>query len=350
MLLTRFQFTRTSFTFLTPHYRSTLFRTMSTMKAVIVEKPGSPEQLTYKEIPRPQANENTIVIKNHAIGINYIDTYHRSGLYTLPLPFVVGRESAGEVTEVGSDVKDFKVGDRVVYIGGETYSEYTEAKPASTEKITNDISYETAAAVGLQGLTALTLVRHCYPVKKGDYILVHAAAGGVGLILCQLGKYFGATVIGTVSTAEKAALARANGADYVINYTQEDVTAKVNEITNGLGCHAVIDGVGKSTWDTSLECTRRLGTMISFGNASGLVPPIPISILAPKNLKLMRPQIFGFLATREESKRWWGELFELLAKNVIKTNIYNIYDLKDAQQAHIDIESRKTTGKLLLKP
>ncbi|KAI8147585.1 hypothetical protein BJV82DRAFT_642947 [Fennellomyces sp. T-0311] len=299
---------------------------MATMKAIVVEQTGGPEKLIYKDIPRPQAKKDSIVIKNHAIGY------------------------AGEIMEVGSDVTDFKVGDRVVYLGNETYAEYTEAKVASVEKITNDVSYETAAAVGLQALTALTLVRESYPVKKGDHILVHAAAGGVGLLLCQLGRYLGATVIGTVSTAEKAALARENGADYVINYSNEDVVAKVMEITKGKGCHGIFDGVGKSTWETSLQCARRLGSMISFGNASGVVPPISISILAQKNLKLMRPQVYGYLATREESRKWWGEVFDLLAKNVIKTTIYKTYDLNNAQQAHIDIQSRKTFGKLLLKP
>ncbi|KAI8143344.1 hypothetical protein BJV82DRAFT_612414 [Fennellomyces sp. T-0311] len=323
---------------------------MATMKAIVVEETGGVDKLIYKDIPIPKATEGTVVIKNHFTGVNYIDTYHRTGIYTLPLPFVVGRESAGEIAEVGPGVTDLKVGDRVVYTGGETYSEYTLGKAAAVAKLTDDVSYETAAAIGIQALTAWTLVRESYPVQKGDYILVHAAAGGVGLLLCQLGRYLGAKVIGTVSTAEKAVLARENGADYVINYSEEDVVAKVNEITNGLGCHGVFDGVGKSTWDISLQCARRLGSVISFGNASGVVPPISISILAQKNLKIMRPTLFNYMATREEAKKWWAEVFDLLAKGVIKTHIYKIYDLADAKQAHIDIESRKTTGKLLLKP
>ncbi|KAI9264130.1 hypothetical protein BDA99DRAFT_437862 [Phascolomyces articulosus] len=299
---------------------------MATMKAIVVEETGGVDKLIYKDIPLPEPKEGHVVIKNHFVGI------------------------AGEISAVGPGVENFKVGDRVVYIGGSTYSEYSEAKEATVEKITNDISYETAAAIGIQALTAWTLVRESYPVKKGDYILIHAAAGGVGLLLCQMCRYLGATVIGTVSSAEKATLARENGADYVINYTEEDVVAKVNEITNGLGCHGVLDGVGKSTWEISLQCARRLGSVISFGNASGVVPPISISILAQKNLKIMRPTLFNYMATREESQKWWGEVFELLSKNVIKTHIYKIYELVDAQQAHIDIESRKTTGKLLLKP
>ncbi|KAF7720708.1 NADPH:quinone reductase [Apophysomyces ossiformis] len=322
---------------------------MTTMKAIIVEENGGVDKLLYKDVPLPKAKKDTVVIKNHYAGVNYIDTYHRTGLYPLPLPCGIGRESAGEVYEVGEDVSDFKVGDKVVYIGNDTYAEYTEAKVSGLEKISADVDYKTAAAIGIQGLTAWTMVRDAYPVKKGDYILVHAAAGGVGLLLCQLCHYLGATVIGTVSTPEKAELARQNGADYVINYANEDVVGKVNEITGGLGCHAVLDGVGKSTFDTSLACARRLGTVISFGNASGVVPPISISILAQKNLRLMRPTLFNYLATREESKKWWGELFDLLAKGHIRTHIHKVYNLEDAKEAHIDIESRKTTGKLLIK-
>ncbi|KAG0166390.1 NADPH:quinone reductase [Apophysomyces sp. BC1034] len=322
---------------------------MSTMKAIVIEQTGGTDKLIYKDVPVPKAEKDTVIIKNHFAGVNFIDTYHRTGLYPLSLPFVLGRESAGEVSEVGDNVTDFKVGDRVVCLGADTYAEYTRANISSVEKITSDVSYETAAAIGIQGMTAWTMVQDAYNVKKGDYILVHAAAGGVGLLLCQMCHYLGANVIGTVSSAEKAALARQNGADYVINYTSEDVKEKVNEITNGLGCHAVLDGVGKSTFDISLACTRRLGTLISFGNASGVVPPIAISILTAKNVKLMRPTLFNYLITREESKKWWGGLFDLLKKGHIKTHIHKVYDLKDASQAHIDIESRKTTGKLLLK-
>ncbi|KAI9319172.1 hypothetical protein BX666DRAFT_2018350 [Dichotomocladium elegans] len=304
-----------------------LFRqTISTMKAIVVEQPGGPEKLLYKDVPIPKAIENTIVIKNHAIG------------------------NAGEVAEVGPGVTDFKVGDRVVYIGPDTYAEYVSAPSDKVEKITNDVSYESAAAVGLQALTAWTMVRDGYPVKEGDVVLVHAAAGGVGLLLCQMSHYLGATVIGTVGSAAKAEIARAHGADYVINYSEEDVVAKVNEITNNLGCHAVFDGVGKDTFEISLQAARRLGTVVSFGNASGVVPPINITKLTPKNLKLMRPALFGYLVSREESKKWWGEVFDLLANNHIKINIHKIYDLKDAAQAHMDLEGRKTTGKLLLKP
>ncbi|KAI9316764.1 hypothetical protein BX666DRAFT_1946680 [Dichotomocladium elegans] len=323
---------------------------MSHMKAIVVEETGGVDKLLYKDVPIPIPKDDQVLVKNHFIGINYIDTYHRTGLYPLPLPFILGRESAGEVTQVGPGVTNFKVGDRVVCVGGDTYAEYTLNKAEQIQKITANVSYEDAAAIAIQALTAWTMVRDAYPVQRGDIVLIHAAAGGVGLLLCQMCRYLGATVIGTVSSPGKAALARENGADHVINYTHEDVVARVNEITNDLGCHAVLDGVGKDTFEISLQCARRLGTVISFGNASGVVPPISISRLTQKNLKLMRPTLFNYLVTAEERAKWWGEVFDLLANGHIRAHIYRVYDLKDAAKAHIDIESRKTTGKLLLRP
>lgn len=320
------------------------------MKAVVVEEYGATDKLIYKDVPKPTADKDTVVIKNHCIGVNFIDNYHRSGLYPLPLPFIIGRDSAGEVVEVGEGVTDFKVGDRVVHMGGSSYAEYTQAKVAGVEKITHDISYDVAATAALQGLTALTLVRDSYPVKKDDYILVHAAAGGVGLLLCQLGKHLGAHVIGTASTDEKCALAKENGAEFTINSSTEDITQRVNEITNGAGVHASLDGVGKSTFDISLASTRRLGTLVSFGNASGAVPPISIGVLGQKNLRLMRPTLYNYLATREESRRWYDELFGLIKKGVLNFHVHKVYDLKDAKQAQDDIQARITTGKLLLRP
>ncbi|KAI8083139.1 uncharacterized protein BX664DRAFT_301784 [Halteromyces radiatus] len=301
-------------------------RTMSTMKAVVVEEYGGLDKLIYKDIEKPTASKDSVVIKNHIAG------------------------DAGEVTEVGEGVTDFKVGDRVVHLAGSGYAEYTEAPTSTVEKITHDISYETATAAAIQGLTALTLVRDGYPVKKDDYILVHAAAGGVGLLLCQLGKHLGAHVIGTASTDEKCALAKENGAEFTINSSKEDIVQRVNEITNGVGVHASLDGVGKATFDISLASTRRLGTLITFGNASGPVPPVNLSVLTQKNLKLMRPTLYNYLATREESRRWYDELFALIKQGVLKFHIHKVYDLKDAQQAQKDIQDRVTTGKLLLRP
>lgn len=322
----------------------------NTMRAVYIKEQGGVDNLIYKEdMPIPKVSPDSILVKNRVVGVNYIDTYQRGGLYPVSLPFTLGREGAGDIVEVGSNVKGFKVGDRVVYLGGATYADYTNVPESSVEKLSDEVTYEQGASIGIQALTAWTMVRDGYRVQKGDTILVHAAAGGVGLLLCQMAHHLGATVIGTVSTDEKAQLARANGADHTIVYTRENTVERVNEITNGLGCHAVLDGVGKDTFQDSLASTRRLGTLISFGNASGAVPPIAITCLTPKNLKLMRPQLFNYLTTREESQKWWGEVFDLLKKNVIRLHVHKVYDLKDAKQAHIDIESRKTTGKLLIK-
>lgn len=193
------------------------------------------------------------------------------------------------------------------------------------------------------------MIRDAYAVKKGDVILVHAAAGGVGLLLVQLLHHLGATVIGTVGSDEKAKLAKEHGADHTIVYTREDIVERVNEITNGQGCHAVLDGVGKDTFDASIASTRRLGTLVSFGNASGAVPPVNIFTLTPKNLKLMRPGLFGYLTTPEESHKWWSELLDLYSSKAFKIKIHKVYNLEDIKQAHIDIESRKTTGKLVIK-
>ncbi|KAG2180212.1 hypothetical protein INT43_004001 [Umbelopsis isabellina] len=326
-----------------------LARHMSTMKAVVVERIGGPEVLEYKDHPKPQVSSGKILVKNHAIGVNFIDTYHRSGVYPLPTPFVPGREGSGEVVEVGEGVSDFKVGDRVAYVDAESYAEYTAVNSLAAGKIPDNVSYDDATALLLQGLTAWTMVRDGYPVKKGDYVLVHAAAGGVGLLLCQMANLLGATVIGTVSTEEKAALAKENGAHHTINYSHEDTVARVNEITNGQGCHAVLDGVGASTWETSLQSVRRLGTLISFGNASGVVPPIQISCLSDKSIKLMRPKLFSYLATREDKEKWFNELFQLQAEHKLKLRVHKTYKLEDAQSAHVDIQSRKTTGKLLIE-
>ncbi|KAG1450149.1 hypothetical protein G6F56_008428 [Rhizopus delemar] len=321
----------------------------TTMKSVFIREAGGVENLNYEDVPIPKVTEDSVLVKNHFSGINFIDTYQRSGLYKVDLPFTIGREGAGEVVEVGAGVSDFKVGDRVVYLAGATYAEYTNVSVDKASKLSDDVSSEDAVALGLQGLTAWTMVRDGYRVNRGDTVLVHAAAGGVGLLLLQMLRHLGATVIGTVSTEEKAKLALENGANHVINYSKEDVVARVNEITGGLGCHAVLDGVGKDTWDISLASTRRLGTFISFGNASGSVPPISILSLTPKNIKLMRPQLFAYIATKEEFRNWWQEVLELLSKKIVKLNVHKHYNLKEAAQAHTDIESRKTTGKLLIK-
>ncbi|KAG1055334.1 hypothetical protein G6F43_002714 [Rhizopus delemar] len=313
----------------------------ATMKSIIIKENGDVDKLIYEEVPTPKVSEGSVLVKNHVAG--------KRGLYKVPLPYTPGTEGAGEVVEVGPDVKDVKVGDRVLYMSGSAYAEYNKVPVAHAVKLSDTVSFEEATASGLQALTAWTMVRDGYRVQAGDTVLVHAAAGGVGLLLVQMCHYLGAKVIGTVSTEEKAKLVRENGGDHTIIYTKEDVVERVNEITNGLGCHAVLDGVGKDTWEASLAATRRFGTLISYGNASGMIPPVSIHCLGPKALKLMRPQLYPYIDTKEEFQRWWNEILVLLEKKAIKAHIHKCYDLKDAYQAHADIESRKTTGKLLLK-
>ncbi|CAG8600282.1 16431_t:CDS:2 [Funneliformis mosseae] len=290
------------------------FSTMTTklMKAIQITRTGGPEVLEYSEIPYPSiTGQDDVVVKNFAIGINYIDTYHRSGLYKLDLPTVIGREGAGIVESVGEGVKDVCPGDHVVFLGAPSYAEYTTANAKYVAKLPEGIDFKLAAASLLQGLTAWTLVTQSYAVQKNDWVLIHAAAGGVGLLLTQLSRKLGANVIGTVSTPEKAEIAKAAGADHIINYSHQNVIEEVQRITNNHGVHVVYDGIGANTWETSLACARRLGSMISFGNASGPVPPFTISRLSEKNLKLMRPILFNYLTTKEEFQRYTAEVLEM---------------------------------------
>lgn len=347
----------------------------STMKGVLIEKTGGVEVLQYKtNLPIPTPKEGQVLIKNEFIGINYIDTYvtrcselqhtscifmtdettsyFRSGLYPAPKPEILGREAEGTVVGVSSSGNNYgiKENDRVVYMATGSYAEYTCAPAAKVHKVPSGIKPSIAAASLLQGLTALTLIREAYAVQKGDWILVHAAAGGVGLWLCQLLRAVGAKVIGTASTPEKIELAQKNGGQYMINYSHENVVEKVKELTNGDGVAAVFDGVGKSTFDMDLELLALKGSLVSFGNASGAVPPFAIAKLSAKNLKLLRPTLFNYIHTREEFERFTGELFEMISKNDIDVRIHKVYDLKDVAQAHTDLEGRKTTGKLVMKP
>jgi len=263
---------------------------------------------------------------------------------------MLGRESSGTILSIGTgNVHSLKAGDRVVVLAQRTYAQYTAVPSVYCHKIPDTISTKDAAAGLLQGLTALTLIKESYHVEKDDWILVHAAAGGTGLWLVQLLKAVGAHVIGTCSTS-KIDLVKSHGADVVIDYTKEDVVQKVKEATNGNGCQAVYDGVGKATFDMSLECVARKGTLASFGNASGAVPPVTISRLSAKNVKLLRPILFSYITTREEFEHYAGELFEFMIKNKIDVRVHEVYPLKDVVRAHEDLEGRKTTGKLLLKP
>jgi len=264
---------------------------------------------------------------------------------------MLGRESEGTIVATGSgNVYDFQTGDRVVCLSEATYAEYTAAPAAKAAKIPAELPPKIAAGALLQGLTALTLIRDAHHVQKGDWVLVHAAAGGTGLWLCQLLKAVGANIIGTASTAEKVELATKAGATHMINYSHDDVKKRVDSLTDGKGVAAVFDGVGKSTFDLSLDCVARKGSLISFGNASGAVPPLAIARLSAKNVRLMRPTLFNFIATREEFEGYTRELLDFIIKDKMDVRIHETYALSDVARAHQDLEGRKTTGKLLLDP
>ncbi|RYP41913.1 hypothetical protein DL767_000650 [Monosporascus sp. MG133] len=325
-----------------------------TMKGVVIEKTGGTEVLQHKtDLPVPEPKEGQVLVKNDYAGVNFIDTYFRSGLYPLQkFPHVLGCEVEGTIVKTGGgNLLGLKEGDRVVVsLMAGAYAEYTVAPAEKAIKIPAGIPEKVATAALLQGLTALTLIREAYQVKKGDWVLVHAAAGGTGLWLCQLLKAVGANTIGTASTQEKVDLATRAGATHVINYSHEDVKSRVMELTGNKGVAAVFDGVGKATFDLSLECLARKGSMISFGNASGAVPPLTIARLAPKNIRLMRPSLFSFVVTREELEAYTEELFRFILENNLDVRIHEVYPLSQVARAHQDLEGRKTTGKLLLDP
>ncbi len=320
--------------------------------AIRIYQNGGPEQLKWEPVEVGSPGPGEVLVRNTAIGLNYIDTYHRSGLYPLPLPLTLGSEGAGVVEAVGPRVKDFKVGDRVAYaqpIGA--YAEVLLRPAARLVKIPAGIKDETAAAMMLKGMTAWYLCRRTYRVKKGDTIVVHAAAGGVGQILCQWAKYLGATVIGTVGSDAKAALAKKAGCRHVIVTSREKVSEHVKAITKGKGVPVVYDGIGKDTFTESLDCLAPLGMMVSFGNASGAVPPVNIGILAQKgSLFLTRPTLVNYTASREDLLTAARELFAVVKKGAVKIAVNQRYPLAEAAQAHRDLESRKTTGSTVLIP
>ena len=322
--------------------------------AVRVHKNGGPEVLTFEDVAVPDPGPGQVRIKNHACGINYIDTYFRSGLYPAAggLPFISGNEGAGEIIAIGSGVTDVKVGDRVGYTSA--LGSYTAERimPADrVVKLPESISYEQAAAMMLKGMTVQYLVRRTYRVQKGDNVLIHAAAGGVGLIACQWANHLGANVIGTVGSKEKAELAKKNGAHHVILYRDEDFVAKVKEITGGALCAVVYDGIGKATFPASLDCIRPLGMFVSFGSASGQIDAFNINILQTKgSLFATRPTLNHYAAKREALLKTANELFEVVASGAVKIPINQKYPLKDAAKAHRDLESRATTGSTILLP
>lgn len=322
-------------------------------KAFRFYETGGSDVLRFEDVTLGEPGEGEVRLKQEAIGLNFIDIYFRRGLYPAPaLPSGIGLEGAGVIEAVGAGVDGFAVGDRVAY-AAQPLGAYAEARimPArGLVKIPDGISFDLAAAAMLQGMTAQYLLRRTYRVKKGDTILIHAAAGGVGQIVCQWAKHLGATVIGTVGSPEKAEIAKSRGCDYPILYRQEVVSERVKEITNGQGVEVVYDSVGKDTFDDSLNCLKRLGMMVSFGQSSGPVPAVELAKLAPGAYFLTRPSLFHYTATREELVATANELFDVLTSGVVKIDINATYALADARQAHDDLEGRKTTGSVILKP
>jgi NADPH2:quinone reductase len=322
--------------------------------AVRVHKTGGPEVLTFEDIEVPAPGQGQVKIKQHACGVNFIDCYFRMGLYPSPvgMPFVAGNEGAGEVTAVGPGVTDLKVGDRVAYVvplGG--YAAERLLPADRSVKIPDKITYEQAAGMMLKGMTAQYLLNRTFKVGKGMTVLMHAAAGGVGLILCQWAKHLGATVIGTVGSKDRAALAKANGCDHTILYRDEDFVAKVKEITGGKLCDVVYDGIGKTTFPASLDCIRPLGYFVSFGSASGQIEAFNINILQAKgSLFATRPTLNHYAAKREDLMASAADLFSVVGSGAVKSPVNQKYALKDARKAHEDLEGRGTTGSSILIP
>jgi len=322
-------------------------------RAIRIHETGGPEVLSWEtlEIGRPARGE--VLLRQTAVGLNYIDTYHRTGVYPLPqLPAVLGREAAGVVEEVGEGVTELAVGDRVAYA---LYpGSYTEARVIPADRLVPlpaEIDDRTAAGALLKGLTAQYLLRRTHAVRAGETVLVHAAAGGVGLIACQWARHLGATVIGTVGTPEKADLARAHGCDHPIQYDREDFVARVREITDGRGVPVVYDSVGRATFERSLDCLAPRGLMVSFGQSSGAVPPLNLGVLAQKgSLFLTRPTLATYIARREDLLRSAEELFDVLRSGRVQVEIGQTYPLQEAARAHQELEARKTTGSSLLIP
>jgi NADPH2:quinone reductase len=321
-------------------------------RAIRIEQTGGPEQMQWVEVDVPKPGPGEVVVRNTAVGLNYIDTYHRSGLYPVPMPAIIGSEGAGVVESIGPRVKEFKVGDRVAYaqpIG--SYAEVLIRPVARLVKIPGGVEDRIAAAMMLKGMTSWYLCRRTYRVKAGDTVVVHAAAGGVGQILCQWVKALGGTVIGTVGSDEKAGVAKKAGCRHVIVTRHEKISERVREITRGRGVPVVYDGIGKDTFMDSLDCLSPLGTMVSYGNASGAVPPVNIGVLAQKgSLFLTRPTLVNYTSAREDLLTAARELFAVVKKGAVKISVNQTYPLSEAAQAHRDLEARRTTGSTVLLP
>lgn len=323
------------------------------VKAIRFHETGGPEVLRMDEVGLSSPGPGEIRVRHTAIGLNYIDTYHRSGLYPLPLPSGIGMEAAGVVEEAGSGVSGLAVGDRVAYASPPpgSYSEARLIAAANVVRIPDAVSDRDAAAMMLKGLTTQYLIRQIYRVGPDDTILVHAAAGGVGLILCQWASSLGATVIGTVGSPEKAELARANGCDHPILYRDEDFVARVREITGGEGLPVVYDSIGRDTFPASLDCLRQRGTFVSFGQASGPIPPVDLGVFAQKgSLFFTRPTLFNYAGTPESLRAMSEDLFAAVSSGAVKISIDQTFPLADARAAHEALEGRRTTGSTVLLP
>jgi len=321
-------------------------------KAIRIHQTGGPEVLQLEDIELAAPAKGEVRIRHHAIGLNFIEIYFRKGMYPSPLPFTPGNEGAGQIVAVGKGVKGFKVGDRVAYaaIPG-SYAEERNIDARYIVKLPKEISYETGAAMMLKGLTAQYLLRRTYKVKKGDVVLVHAAAGGVGLILCQWAKALGATVIGTVGSEEKGALAKKAGAKHIIYYNTENFAERVAEITKGKKCDVVYDGVGKATFPGSLDCLKPMGTFVSFGSSSGQIDAFNIGILQQKgSLFATRPTLFHYIAKREDLEAMARDLFKVVKNGTVKIPVHSRWKLEEVAQAHQALESRQTTGAAVLIP
>jgi NADPH:quinone reductase len=320
------------------------------MQAIQVSQTGGPEVLVPVELPVPSPKPNEALVNIKAVGVNFIDVYFREGRYPTPLPFVNGQEAAGVVTEVGSEVTTLKRGDRVAYTSAlGSYAEYAAVPASRLVKIPDELDFEQAAAAMLQGMTAHYLLHSSYPLKKEETALIHAAAGGVGLLLVQMAKKIGARVIATAGTQEKAQLARDAGADECIVYTEADFETETRRLTDGV--HVVYDGVGKATFDKDLNVLRPRGYLVLFGGSSGAVPPFDLIKLSQKgSLFITRPTLAHYTLTREELEWRANDVLQSIARGDLKLRIHKVYPLAEAAQAHRDLEARKTTGKLLLKP
>jgi NADPH2:quinone reductase len=323
------------------------------VKAIRITETGKANVMEFVDVELKKLAPNEVLIKNKAIGLNYIDIYHRSGTYPLPLPNGIGLEAAGVIEEIGSDVKEFKVGDRVAHAAAPpgSYSEKQVYPQEKLVKIPDYISDEIASCIMLKGITSEYLLHRAYAVKKGEFILFHAAAGGVGQVLCQWAKSLGCKVIGTVGSDEKVAIAKENGCDFVINYSKESFSQKVKEITDGKMLKVVYDGVGAKTFEESLDCLAIRGTIVSFGNASGLIDNVdPKKHIAPKGLYFTRPSIAHYTITREELVNSANTVFEAIKTGKFKVKIFKKFALKDAVTAHEELEARKLTGPAILVP